>query len=116
MFFKGVPLKDKNGYHTSGKKKQEKKILNEKDKSVKEKNIMPECDEGNQLADLVYLAKRDLDDFSAPTFDDDELSLDDLGEDGLVLDAVEMTGKKISVPKTSPRYEYPIHILILLYV
>lgn len=80
------PTKGKNGYHSVNKNKHEKKVPNQTDRTVKEekdvlgrdgKNVIQDC----LLADLVFLTKRDLDDFSAPTDDVDDVSLDNAASD-----------------------------------
>lgn len=89
LFLKDVPpTKGKNGYHSVGKNKLEKKVST--GSSSKEEKVVREFDDKKlvqdcSLADLVFLSKRELDDFSAPTVDDGDMSLvnnvvDDLGE------------------------------------
>ncbi|XP_078373752.1 inhibitor of Bruton tyrosine kinase-like isoform X1 [Oculina patagonica] len=80
------PSKGKNGYRRISKNKHEKKVPTQTDKTVKQmkgvlgvdgKNAIQDC----LLADLVFLSKRDLDDFSAPTFDVDDTLLDSVTGD-----------------------------------
>lgn len=87
LFLKDVPpSKGKNGYHSISKGKLEKKWSTEK--SLKEKKVVCESDDklvqDCSLADLVFLSKRELDDFSAPSLDDGDMLLGDAAAGDLV--------------------------------
>ena len=73
------PSKGKNGYHSMSKDKLEKKVLT--NKSLKEKKDLCEFkDESVQegsLSSLFFLSERELDNLSAPTFDNGYMSLED---------------------------------------
>ena len=80
LFFKDVPpSKSKNGYNGISKDKLEKKLSTVK--SLKEKKVVREFDDKSvqdySLADLVFLSKSELDDFSAPTVDNGVMLLED---------------------------------------
>lgn len=112
LFLKDIPVKGKNGYHSIDKDKNKMKISTKTDKNVSDKKIVPECDDQDlisdrALADLVYLAKRDLDDFTAPTFDEEDLSLHN-GHDLVkndVLNPVKVEQSKTPETKSSARYK-----------
>lgn len=71
--------KGKNGYHNISKEKLETKVLT--NKSLKEKKDQCEFEDElvqeGSLSDLVFLSKRELDNLSAPTFDNGYMSLED---------------------------------------
>ena len=81
LFLKDVPpSKGKNGYHNVSKdKKAEEKLST--DKSLKEKKVVLEFDDklvqDCSLADLIFLSKKELDDFSAPSLDNGDMLLED---------------------------------------
>lgn len=75
------PTKSKNGYHGITKAIHEKKALTETDRESKGKKI--ELEDGGKnliedhlLADFIFLSTTDLDDYSAPTVDFDDMLLD----------------------------------------
>lgn len=106
LFLKDVPpSKSKNGYHSISKDKLEKKVST--DKSLKEKKVVREFDDklvqDCSLADLVFLSKRELDDFSAPTVDNGDMLLEDNGA-GDTLDAAKIKqGRKSHASKNPVR-------------
>ena len=80
LFLKDVPpSKGKNGYHSISKDNLEKKVST--DKPLKEKKVVHEFDDklvqDCSLADLGFLSKRELDDFSAPSLDNGDMLLED---------------------------------------
>ena len=121
LFMKDVPVKGKNGYHGISKNKSKTKIKIESDETVNKEKIVPERNEENwicdrALADLVYLAERDLDDFSSPTFDDSEdfspKNGDDLAKRD-ILKETEMDETKTSETKASLRYQSVVYFVHL---
>ena len=111
LFLKDVPVKGNNGFHSISKNKNKTKVTIETDETVDKKKLVPERNEEDMisdrvLADLVYLAERDLDDFSSPTFDDGEdvspINGDDLAKRD-ILQAAEMNETETSQTKTSDR-------------
>ena len=80
LFLKDVPpSKGKNGHNSRSKDKLEKKVST--NKCLKEKKVVHEFDDklvqDCSLADLAFLSKRELDDFSAPTVDNGGMLLED---------------------------------------
>lgn len=122
VFLKDVPVKGKNGFHSISKNKNKTKITIETDETVNKKKLEPEHNEEDMisdraLADLVYLAERDLDDFSSPTFDDDEdfppKNGDELAKRD-ILQAAEINETKTSQTKTSDRYQSVVNFVHLI--
>lgn len=87
IFLKDVPpSKGKNGYHSISKDNREKKVS--ADKSLREKKVVQEFDdklvEDCSMSDLVFLSKRELDDFSAQSLDNGDMLLEDNATGDLV--------------------------------
>ena len=121
VFLKDAPVKGKNGFHSISKNKNKTQITIKTDETVNKKELVPERNEEDMfsdrvLADLVYLAERDLDDFSSPTFDDGEdfsaKNGDDLTKTD-VLKATEMNETKTSQTRTSDRYQSVVNFVNL---
>lgn len=101
LFMKDFTVKGKNGFHSSKRGKNKKKISVETEKITGEKKVTPECDEEPAisdyvLADLVHLAKRDLDDFTSPTVEDGEQFLLNNGDDAAKTDIMNLLEMKES--------------------
>jgi len=113
LFLKDVPPSEsKNGYNSISKDKIQKK-LSQTDKSLKEKKVVREFDDklvqDCSLADLVFLSKRELDDFSAPSVDNSDMLLEDNAAGNLMemstctLDAAKIKQRKTIASKNPVR-------------
>lgn len=100
------PTKRTNGYNGITKNMLEKNVLTQKDRKAKEKKIEMKDDGKNStedhfLSDLVFLSNRDLDDYSAPSVEFDDMLSDNTSGELVENSALDVTRIKQSKGRQS---------------